>query len=147
MANTIQPGEYSTGSGDDECMHVTDSDGNPNVFNVKRNDDGQRWLNANYANPTNRWNLSNEIVFRLRNWLHILPPLLWAGVLFCKLATPTTEHFPDYRVLRTTTKRRMVKRIQEHPTLETIASYAGMLQHGNTRKLQKEFLEPTSPEL
>jgi len=56
-------------------------------------------------------------------------------------------HFPSHRVLRTTTKRRMMKRVREHPTPKTIASYAGMLQHGNARKLQKEFLEPTSLEL
>jgi len=37
------------------------TNGNPNVFNVKRNDGGERWLNANYANPSNRWNLENEI--------------------------------------------------------------------------------------
>jgi RNA-directed DNA polymerase len=32
-------------------------------------------------------------------------------------------HFPDYRRLRTSTKRRVLKRIREHPQPETIASY------------------------
>jgi len=45
-------------------------------------------------------------------------------------------HFPDHRVLRTATKRRMFKRIKEHPTEETIASYRGLLKHGNTYKIQ-----------
>jgi hypothetical protein len=54
-------------------VHITDSNGNPSVFNVKRNDDGKRWLNANYANPENRWNLDNVIVVVLRNSLHSLP--------------------------------------------------------------------------
>ena len=46
-------------------------------------------------------------------------------------------HFPDHRVLRTATKRRMMKRIALHPTNETIASYRGMLSHGNARKIEK----------
>lgn len=45
-------------------------------------------------------------------------------------------HFPDHRVLRTSTKRRMLKRIQEHPGNETIQSYLGLLSHGNSRKLE-----------
>ena len=48
-------------------------------------------------------------------------------------------HFPDYRVLRTTTKRRMLKAIMSSPKPETVASYVGMLKHGNTRKLQKKI--------
>jgi hypothetical protein len=54
----------------EEAIYTTDSDGNPNVFNVKRNDDGKRWLNSNWANPDNRWNLDNRIVFRLRNYVY-----------------------------------------------------------------------------
>lgn len=44
---------------------ITVSDGDPCVFNVERNDDGKQWLNANYANPNDRWNLDDTIVFRL----------------------------------------------------------------------------------
>lgn len=44
-------------------------------------------------------------------------------------------HFPDHRVLRTATCRRMMKRLATHPTRETIASYHGLLRHGNTGKL------------
>ena len=47
-------------------VHITDSDGNPNVFELKRNDNGKRWLNANWTNPDDKWNLDNEVVFRLR---------------------------------------------------------------------------------
>ncbi len=46
-------------------------------------------------------------------------------------------HFPDHRVLRTVTKKRMIKRIREHPTEETISSYLGLLKHGNTAKIKK----------
>lgn len=44
------------------ALHITDSDGNPNVFNVEHDDDGQ-YLNANYANPDNQWNADNVWVF------------------------------------------------------------------------------------
>ena len=40
-------------------------------------------------------------------------------------------HFPDHRVLRTSTKRRMLKRVNE----TNKASYEGMLKHGNTLQL------------
>jgi len=46
-------------------------------------------------------------------------------------------HFPNHRVLRTTTKRRMFRRIAERKGNEaTVQSYLGLLSHGNARKLQ-----------
>ena len=45
-------------------------------------------------------------------------------------------HFPDYWILKTTTKRRMFKRIKNNPQNETIHSYLGLLKHGNTNKLK-----------
>ena len=48
-------------------------------------------------------------------------------------------HFPGHRVLRTTTKRRMCKRIKGTETKkETVQSYLGLLRHGNTEKLKQE---------
>lgn len=45
-------------------------------------------------------------------------------------------HFPDHRVLRTSTKRRMGKRLQGSDASEASReSYRGMLKHGNGRKL------------
>lgn len=44
-------------------------------------------------------------------------------------------NFPDHRVLRAATKRRMLKRMREHPTQETFESYRGLLAHGNAHKL------------
>jgi len=41
------------------------SDGDPNVFNVER-DDGGLWLNANYDNPGNVWYPDYRWVFALR---------------------------------------------------------------------------------
>ena len=48
-------------------------------------------------------------------------------------------HFPRHRVLRTSTKRRMLKRLSENPKEESRQSYFGMLSHGNAYKLQKEI--------
>ena len=50
-------------------------------------------------------------------------------------------HFTNHRVLRTTTKKRMMRRIQEHPTEETLQSYLGLLKHGNTYGLQEEIIK------
>lgn len=45
-------------------------------------------------------------------------------------------HFPDHRVLRTTTKRRMFKRIEQTERKKgTIESYLGLISHGNAKKL------------
>jgi hypothetical protein len=49
------------------------------------------------------------------------------------------EHFPKYRVLRTSTRRRMLKRIKKYPTKEAIASYKGMLKHGSGWKIIQEI--------
>lgn len=50
-------------------------------------------------------------------------------------------HFSDHRVLRTTTKRRMFRRLEESKTTETLNSYLGLLKHGNTEKIKREILK------
>ena len=45
-------------------------------------------------------------------------------------------HFPKYRVLRTSTKRRMLKNLGWYPKRETVNSYRGLLKHGNTHKVK-----------
>ena len=44
-------------------------------------------------------------------------------------------HFPDHRVLRTATKRRMIRRIAEASRPEVAQAYRGLLTHGNAHKL------------
>lgn len=44
-------------------------------------------------------------------------------------------HFPTHKVLRTMTKRRMVKKANE----KNISSYLGLLTHGNGYKIQKKL--------
>jgi len=46
-------------------------------------------------------------------------------------------HFPDHRVIRTVTKRRMMKMIRKKKgKVETVQSYLGVLSHGNGKKLR-----------
>ena len=45
-------------------------------------------------------------------------------------------HFPTHRVLRNATKWRMLRKIERECTPQTLASYKGMLSHGNAYKLQ-----------
>lgn len=49
-------------------------------------------------------------------------------------------HFPDHLILRTATKRRMLKRIRTNPAEETLNSYLGLLSHGNAQKLKSIIL-------
>ena len=48
-------------------------------------------------------------------------------------------HFPDHRVLRTTTKRRMFRRLGTNSGEQIVASYLGLLGHGNTFELMKSL--------
>jgi len=43
--------------------------------------------------------------------------------------------FPDHLVLRTTTKRRMLRNLAENASGGRLTSYQGMLSHGNARRL------------
>jgi len=46
-------------------------------------------------------------------------------------------HFPDHRVLRTATKRRMIGKLKSNKSVEAISSYLGLLKHGNTYKIKR----------
>lgn len=50
-------------------------------------------------------------------------------------------HFPTHRVLRTTTRKRMMKKLSQGPSGKAVQSYLGLLQHGNTHKLQQEVVK------
>jgi len=56
--------------------------------------------------------------------------------------------FPDYRVLRGATKRRMFKKLgNSHYRKESLVSYLGMISHGNGQKIRREILRRRPPEL
>jgi hypothetical protein len=45
-------------------------------------------------------------------------------------------HFPDHRILRTVTKKRMQVRLRNNLSKERLSSYLGLTSHGNTYKIQ-----------
>lgn len=48
-------------------------------------------------------------------------------------------HFPYHRVLRTSTKRRMFRKLKQKYIKEMITSYFGLLKHGNTYNLTQKL--------
>lgn len=50
-------------------------------------------------------------------------------------------HFPDHRVWRTETKKRMIRRLKNHKSPETINSYLGLLKWGNTHKICRGIID------
>ena len=49
-------------------------------------------------------------------------------------------HFPQHRVIRTTTKKKIIKNTAWYPRPETVNSYRGLLEHGDTYKIKKRFI-------
>ncbi|MBI5221680.1 MAG: group II intron reverse transcriptase domain-containing protein [Candidatus Magasanikbacteria bacterium] len=47
-------------------------------------------------------------------------------------------HFSDHRVLRTKTKRRMLRKIRKKIDKQSLQSYLGLLRHGNAAKINKQ---------
>lgn len=50
-------------------------------------------------------------------------------------------HFPTHRVLRTSTKRRIFKKLNKSSNQSIIVSYKGLMKHGNTFKLAQKIPE------
>ena len=46
-------------------------------------------------------------------------------------------HFPYHIQIRTTTKRKIIKKLKGFPKRETVSSYRGLLSHGDTYKQRK----------
>jgi hypothetical protein len=49
-------------------------------------------------------------------------------------------HFPYHRVLRSKTKQRMLKRLEQSGSEPTLQSYMGLIGHGDTYELQQDLL-------
>jgi len=77
-----------------------------------------------------------EVFLRDRLQLDLHPKKVSIGTLATGIDFLGWVHFFDHRVLRTVTKRRMFRALQEKPKPATIVSYRGMLTHGNTHKLR-----------
>ena len=94
----------------------------------------------------------------IKDWLKIILPKvsrfldnelklqLHADKIFIRTVSSGVDflgwvHFPDHRVIRTITKRRMFRTIKvEEGNSNTVQSYLGLLSHGNTKKLKDELL-------
>lgn len=50
-------------------------------------------------------------------------------------------HFPDHRVVRGSTKRRMLRNLAAGRTPAQVQSYRGLLSHGNAKKLSTLYLD------
>ncbi|MEK7554429.1 MAG: reverse transcriptase/maturase family protein [Patescibacteria group bacterium] len=78
------------------------------------------------------------LTMRLRLTLH--PDKLFIKTVASGVDFLGWVHFPDHRVLRTATKRRMFRGLRKTKGKNaTIQSYLGLMSHGNTKKLQSEI--------
>jgi len=84
----------------------------------------------------------DEILPRIKNFLQdelkleIHPDKIFIKTLASGVDFLGWVHFPNHRVLRTSTKRRMFKNLWEDFRPDVIASYLGMLKWGNTFRLK-----------
>jgi len=72
--------------------------------------------------------------------LNLHPSKIFIKTLYSGVDFLGWIHFPKHRVLRTVTKKRMLKRIKANPKEETIASYLGLLKWGNSYKIKNKLL-------
>lgn len=82
--------------------------------------------------------ISNFLILNLKLELH--PNKVFIKTFVSGVDFLGWVHFSDHKVLRTSTKKRMIKNLEENQKPEAIASYKGMLAHGNGYKLQKQVL-------
>lgn len=86
-----------------------------------------------------------ELILKIDDFLkNDLKLLLHPNKVFLKTFASGVDflgwvHFPDHRVLRASTKRRMLRRILENGKEESLQSYLGLLRHGNTQKIRAKF--------
>jgi hypothetical protein len=82
--------------------------------------------------------ISTFLEAHLRLMLH--PQKLFIKTLASGMDFLGWIHFSHHRVPRAATKRRMLKKLSCDPSQATVASYLGLLSHGNTHKLQQKIL-------
>lgn len=87
------------------------------------------------------------LVPRIQQFLDVrLKLALHPNKVFIKTAASGVDflgwvHFPDHRVLRTATKRRMMRKTAQNASAETLNSYFGLLRHGNTFKIKRRLFD------
>lgn len=93
---------------------------------------------------SHRENLENLIIIFSHFLQEKLKLQLHPHKVFIKTLTSGVDflgwvHFPNHRVLRTVTKKRMLKKIRSDSRPEVLVSYLGMLEHGNAYTLRKNI--------
>ena len=85
--------------------------------------------------------LAPRIAIFLETKLHLTlhPKKLFIKTLASGMDFLGWIQFPHHRILRTSTKRRMFRKLGEKKSEATTASYLGMLSHGNTYKLAQRI--------
>ncbi len=83
--------------------------------------------------------ISNFLAEKLKLTLH--PDKLFLQTLNSGVDFLGWVHFLDHRILRTTTKRRMLKIISAIPEFNVLNSFRGLLRHGNSSKLTNSIFE------
>ena len=73
--------------------------------------------------------------------LHLHPQKVFIKTLASGVDFLGWVYFPHHRVLRATTKRRMIKKLATSQSRECLQSYLGLLTHGNTHKLRERILK------
>jgi len=82
--------------------------------------------------------IGNFLENKLKLQLHpnkVFIKTLYSGVDFLGWV-----NFSDHRVLRKKTEKRIMRRVENNNSCETVNSYIGLLSHGNTRKLKEKVL-------
>lgn len=83
------------------------------------------------------WLLSVSIFLKERLRLELHPDKVFIKTFPSGVDFLGWVHFPDHRVLRTAAKKRMIRNLQMSASDAQVASYRGMLSHGNAQKLRK----------
>ncbi len=90
-------------------------------------------------------NIIPELKYYLKNnlKLEIHPNKIFIKTLNSGVDFLGWINFTDHRVLRTKTKNRILKRIKNNSSIETLNSYSGLLKHGNMNKMIKKLFKET----
>lgn len=83
--------------------------------------------------------ISEFLVIKLNLSLH--PEKVFIKTLASGVDFLGWVHFQRHRVLRTSTKRQMLKRLKHNPSAASRASYLGLLSHGNAYKLARRTFQ------
>ena len=84
--------------------------------------------------------LEINIFLKDRLKLNLHPNKVFIKTIYSGVDFLGFTHFPNYRVLRTATKRRMFRKLKENNFKEeSVNSYLGLLKYGNSFEIKKEM--------